>query len=131
MRARSVAAILSLALIYAFTCSAKCAICLGAGAAAETQSRACEHAAADTAGGTQKRCPAKPDCLAHHHTGFEFVQSDGLSRVQLSAMGGASRLFVGAVSTEAVNLAASFSSDLAPPRLATIFPQQNIFILRI
>ncbi len=133
MRARLLVAILSLALIYAFTCAATCAICLGAGAgsAAETQSHACEHAARDAAGGAQQRGPAKPDCFGHHHSGFEFVQSDGLSRFNLSATGSASQLADGAGSTEAVTLVLSFLSDLAPPRPATIFPQQKISILRI
>jgi hypothetical protein len=131
MRARFLVTILSLALIYAFTCSATCAICLGAGAAAETQSHACEHAAPDAAGGAQQRSPAKPDCFGHHHSGFEFVQSDGLARFDLSATGKANQLFGDAGSTEAVSVVSSFLWDLAPPRQATIFPQQKIFILRI
>jgi hypothetical protein len=131
MRARSVVAIVSLALIYAFTCSATCAICLGAGAAAETQSHACEHAAPNAAGGAQQQVPAKPDCFGHHHSGFEVVQSDGHLRIQLSVTGRASRLFVGAVSTDSVDVAASFSSDLAPPRFATTFLQQKSSVLRI
>ena len=131
MRARFLVTILSLALIYAFTCSATCAICLGAGAAAETQSHACEHAAPDAAGGAQQRGPAKPDCIGHHHSSFEFVQSDGLPRFDLSATGSASQLVDGAGITEAVTLVSSFLSDLAPPRPAAIFPQQEISVLRI
>jgi len=131
LRARFVVAILSLALIYGFACSATCAICLGAGGGAKTPSYGCEHAARDGAGGAQQQVPAKPDCFGHHHSGFEFVLSDGLSRVQLGAAGGGRQLAEGLASAEAVNVAASFSSDLAPPRLATVFPQQNIFILRI
>jgi len=131
MRARFLVTILSLALVYAFTCSATCAICLGAGAAAETQSHACEHTAPDAAGRAQQRGPAKPDCFGHHHSGFEFVQSDGLSRFELSATGSASQLVDGTGSTEAVTLVSSFLWDLAPPRQAAIFPQQKISILRI
>ncbi len=133
MRARFLVTILSLALVYAFTCSATCAICLGAGAgaAAEPQSHACEHTAPDAAGRAQQRGPAKPDCFGHHHSGFEFVQSDRLSRFDLSATGSARQLVDGAVSTEVVTLVSSFLWDLAPPRPATIFPQQKIFILRI
>ena len=121
-------AILSLALIYGFTCTATCAICLGAGAVAEMQSHQCERAAGDAAGGSHQQGPAKPDCFGHHHSGFEFVQSDGLSRVQLSATRGASQMSEGVVSMEALNAAASFS-DLAPPWL--IFPQRKSSILRI
>jgi hypothetical protein len=133
MRARFAAAILSLALVYAATCSATCAICLGssAGSAAETQSHSCEHAAPDAAGGAQKKCPAKPGCFAHHHSGFEFVQCHGLSGFQPRGIGGASQLFGGAVRREAAVEVAPFRSDLAPPRDATIFPQPKISILRI
>jgi hypothetical protein len=133
MRARFLVTILSLALVYAFACSATCAICLGAGAgaAAETQSHACEHAAPAAAGRAQQRGPAKPDCFGHHHSGFEFVQSDGLSRFDLSATGSAGELVDGALNTEAVTSASSFLSDLALPRQAAIFPQRKISILRI
>jgi hypothetical protein len=133
MRTRFLVTILSLALIYAFTCSATCAICLGAGAgvAAETQSHACEHAAPDAAGGAQQRGPAKPDCFGHHHSGFEFVQNDGLSRFDLNATGSTSQLVDGAGSSEVVTLISSFLWDLAPPRQAAIFPRQKISILRI
>jgi hypothetical protein len=133
MRTRFLVTIVSWALVYAFTCSATCAICLGAGAgaAAESQSHACEHAAPAAAGRAQQRGPAKPDCFGHHHSGFEFVQSDGLSRFELSATGFASQLVDGTGSTEAVTLVSSFLWDLAPPRPATIFPQQKISILRI
>jgi hypothetical protein len=131
MRARFLVTILSLALVYAFACSATCAICLGAGAAPETQSHACEHAAPDAAGRAQQRGPAKPDCFGHHHSGFEFVQSDGLSRFDLSATGSAGELVDGAGNTEAVTLVSSFLSDLALPRQAAIFPQRKISILRI
>jgi len=132
MRARFLVAILSLALLYAFTCSASCANCLGAGAAAATESQACGHATgADAAGGTQQQAPAKPDCSGHHHSGFEAVQSDGLSRIELGATGGAGQLFVGAVSSEVLNVASSFISDLAPPQDSTISPQRKISILRI
>jgi hypothetical protein len=127
MRARFVVAIVSLALIYAFTCSATCAICSGAGAAAETQSHACEHAA----GGSHQQEPAKPDCIGHHHSGFEVVQSDGHLRFQLSVTGRASVLAEAVVGTGSVNLASSYSLDLAPPRFATIFPQHKSSILRI
>jgi hypothetical protein len=122
-----VVAILSLALLYAFTCSATCANCLAAGEAAATESHGCGHAA----GGAQQQAPTTPDCSGHHHSGFEAVQTDGLSRIQLSATGGASQLFVNAVSSEVVNVAWSFLSDLAPPQDSTISPQRTIFILRI
>src|SRR5580700_5685824 len=131
MRTRFLVTIVSWALLYAFTCSATCAICLGAGAAAESQSHACEHAAPDAAGGAPQRGPAKPDCFGHHHSGFEFVQSDGLSRFDLSATGSAGELVDGARNTEAVTSASSFLSDLALPRQAAIFPQRKISILRI
>jgi hypothetical protein len=126
-----VAAIFSLALLYASMCSATCAICFGAGAAAENQSHACEHAASDAAGGAEPRSPAKPDCLGHHHSGFEVIQSDGLRQFPLSAMGGASQLSVAVVRREGVGVSAPFLSDLAPPGHVTISPQQKISILRI
>jgi hypothetical protein len=128
-RARFVATILSLALIYAFTCAATCAICFspGAGSAAQTQGHACEHAA----GGSHRQEPAKPDCIGHHHSGFEVVQSDGHLRFQLSVTGRASVWAEEVAGTDCVNVASSFSSDLAPPRVATIFPWQKSSILRI
>jgi hypothetical protein len=132
VRTRFVAAILSLALAYGFTCSASCANCLGAGGAAVAQSQGCGHAADGAAGGAQQqRAPAKPDCSGHHHSSFEAVQSDGLSQIQLSAMGGASQLFVGAVRIEVVNVGSSFLSDLAPPQDVAISRQRKISILRI
>jgi hypothetical protein len=131
MRARLMVAILSLALIYAFTCSGHCAICSGAGATAAVESHACEHSAPDAAGGAQQRGPARPDCFGHHRLGFDVMQSDGISRFQLSAMGHASPFFSGAVGADGVIVASSFLSDLAPPRFAAIFPQKNISILRI
>lgn len=131
MRARLVVAILSLVLMYAFTCSAACANCFGAGAAAGTESQGCGHAAHDPVGGAQQRAPTKPDCSGHHHSGFEAVQSDGLSRIQLSATGGASRLFVGAVGREVVNVASPSLSDSARPQDSTISPQRKSSILRI
>jgi hypothetical protein len=134
MRARFVVVILLLELVYASTCSATCAICLGAAEAAATESQACGHgtgADADADGETQRQAPAKPDCSGHHHSGFEAVQSDGLSRIELGATGGASQLFVGAVSSEVLNVASSFISDLAPPQDSAISPQWKISILRI
>jgi len=131
VRARLVTAVLSLALIYAFTCSANCTNCWGAGGAAETQSQACGHAAPDVGGGAQQRAPVKPDCVGHHRFGFDVMQSDRLSRLELSATGYATQLFHGAVRVEVVSVGASFLSDLAPPRDAAIFPQQNNSILRI
>jgi hypothetical protein len=130
MRARFVVAILSLALVYAATSSATCAICLGS-SAPTAESHACEHAAPDAAGGAQKQCPARPDCFAHHHSSFEFVQSDAVMQIRLSTTGHASPLVSGPGGTEAVSVASSFFSDLAPPRPAMIFPQQKTFILRI
>jgi hypothetical protein len=127
MRARFVAAILSLALIYAFSCSTVCANCLGARAAAATESQGCGHAASSA----PQQAPAKPDCFGHHRSGFDVMQTDGLSRVQLSASRHAKQLFHGAARREVVNLGASFFSDLAPPRYRAIFPQHNNSILRI
>jgi hypothetical protein len=125
-----VVAILSLALVYAFTCSATCANCLGEGAAAATESQGCGHAAG-TDGGAQQHAPAKPDCSGHRHSGFEAVPSDGLSLIQLSATGSASQLFVAAVRSEVVNVASALSSDLAPPQGSAISPQRKSSILRI
>jgi hypothetical protein len=125
-----VVAILSLVLAYASTCSATCANCFGTGAAALAESQGCGHAAGAD-GGAQHQAPAKPDCSGHHHSAFEAVQSDGLSRVQLSAAGGASQFFVGAVSGKVVIVASSFFPDLARPQNSTVSPQRNISILRI
>lgn len=124
-------AILSLALVYAFACSATCAICSGADEAAVAQSHGCRHAAGDATGGSQRQTPAKPNCFRHHHSDFEAVQSDGLSRIQLSARGGASQLFVGVVDSEVVIVASSFLSDLAPPRDVADSSQQIMAVLRI
>ena len=129
-RVRLVVAILSLVLAYASTCSATCANCFGTGAAALAESQGCGHAAGAD-GGAQHQAPPKPDCSGHHHSGLEAVQSDGLSRVQLSATGSASQLFVAAVSGEVVNVASPSLSDLAPPQDSTISPQRKISILRI
>jgi hypothetical protein len=129
-RARLLVAILSLALVYAFTCSATCANCFGVRTAAATDSQGCGHAAGAN-GGAQQQAPTKPDCSGHHRSGLEAVQRDGLSRVQLSAAGGASQFFVGAVSREVVNLASLFLSDFARPQNSTVSPQRNISILRI
>jgi hypothetical protein len=130
-RARFVAAILSLALIYAFSCPATCANCLGAGAAAATESQGCGHAASGAPRGVPQQAPAKPDCFGHHRFGFDVIQTDGLSRVPLSATGHAMQLSHGAARVEVLNVDASFISDLAPPRDGAIFPQQNSSILRI
>ena len=126
-RARLVVAILSLALIYAFSCSATCANCLGAGAAATTESQGCGHAAS----GAPQQAPAKPDCFGHHRFGFDVMQTGGISRVPSSATGPAAQLSHRAARLEVVNVGASFFSDLAPPRDVAIFPQQNSSILRI
>jgi len=131
VRARFLAAIVSLALVYALTCSANCVNCVGASGAAATKSQGCGHAASDSGGGSQRQAPAKPDCFGHHDSGFQIVQSDGLSRIQLSATDGSSQLFVGAVGSGVVSVALSFSSDLAPPPDAAISPQRKISILRI
>ena len=128
MRARFVVAILSLALIYAFTCSATCANCLGSGA---TESHECGHAAGGAAGRARQHAPGKPDCFGHHRFGFDVMQSDGLSRFELSTAGHASQLVDGGVRAEVVNMGVSFFSDLAPPRDVAIFPQQHNPILRI
>jgi hypothetical protein len=125
-----VTAVLSLALIYAFTCSANCANCLGASGAAETQSQACGHAA-DAGGGAQQQAPVKPDCFGHHRFGFDVMRSDGLSQFQLSATGYESLFVLSAFRAEIVNVASPFLSDLAPPRDVARFPQQNNSILRI
>ena len=130
MRARFLVAILSLALVYAFTCSAACALCLGASEAAATEGHECGHAAGAD-GGAQHQAPTKPDCSGHHHSGFEAVQSDGLSLIQLSATGRASQSLVAAVSGEVVNVASSSLSDSTPPQDSTISPQRKSSILRI
>jgi hypothetical protein len=127
-RARFVVAILSLGLIYAFTCSATCANCLGSGA---TESHECGHAAGGAAGGAQQHAPGNPDCFGHHRFAFDVMQSDGLSRLELSAAGHASQSVDGGVRAEVLHVAASFFSDLAPPRDVAIFPQQKMSILRI
>jgi hypothetical protein len=131
LRARFMAASLSLALIYAFACSGACALCTGASAASATETLGCGHATSDAGSGSQQRGPAKPDCFGHHRFDFDVVQSDGLSLVQLSATGYATQLFQGAVRVEGVDVGASFYSDLAPPRLVANFPQQDSSILRI
>jgi hypothetical protein len=130
MRARFVVVIVSLALVYAFTCSVTCANCLGAGADAVAESQGCGHAA-DTGGGAHQHTPTKPDCFGHHHCGFELVQSDGLSLVQLSARDYASQLIVSVFTREVVNVASSFLSELAPAQDSTISPHRKISILRI
>jgi len=126
-----VAAILSLGLFYAFTCSATCANCFAVGAAALTPSQGCEHEQGSVPRGAQQKAPAKPDCSGHHRFGFDVLASDGLSRLPLSATGHAAELFYGAAGREVAHVAASFFSDLAPPRAVTILPQQNNSILRI
>jgi hypothetical protein len=131
MRARFVAVILSLALIYAFSCSATCANCLGAGAAAATESQGCGHAASGAPRGAPQQAPAKPDCFGHHRFGFDVIQTDVLSRVPSSATGHATQLSHVAARVEVLNVDASFMSDLAPPRDVAIFLQQNSSILRI
>jgi hypothetical protein len=137
MRARFAVAILSLALLYASTCWATCAICLRTGTTPVTtpvtQSHDCEHAASNVAGSSHQQHPATPDCYGHHHANFELVQGDGPMQIQLSATSHAhvNQLAANAVYTETVALSASFLSDLAPPRHATISPQQKIPILRI
>jgi hypothetical protein len=130
IRTRFVAAILSLALIYAFTCSPTCANCLGSGAAA-AESHDCGQAAGGAARGAQQQAPAKPDCFGHHRFGFDVMPGDGVSQVQLRATGYATQLFHGAVRAEVVNVGASFFSDLAPPLDVALFPQQHNSILRI
>ncbi len=131
MRARFAVAILSLALIYASTCSATCAICLGAVTPAAAHSNACDHAAPDAPGGAPQRCPAKPDCAVRHHSGFEVVRSYGLAPFQLSAAGHGSALLDGVVRTDVVNVGFSFLSDLAPPLDDAVSPRRTISILRI
>lgn len=131
MRARFWVAILSLALTYALTCSATCALCLESSAAAATPSHECGHAAPDAGSGSHRQGPVKPDCFGHHHSGFEAVQTDGPSRIQLSATGGASQMLASVVSSEVLNVGSSFLSDLARPQDSTIFPQRKISILRI
>jgi hypothetical protein len=131
LRARFVVTILSLALAYAFACSGACALCMGASAAAATQTHECGHATDGAAGDSQHQAPAKPDCVGHHHSGFEAVQSDGLSRFELSTTSHASQVFDGADRSEVLNVGASLFSDLAPPRLVATFAQQNNSILRI
>jgi hypothetical protein len=134
MRARFVVAMLSLALLYASTCSATCAICLSAAEAAATTGQECGHAtSADARGGLHQQCPAKPDCSARHHSSFDVLQGDGFSPIQLSASGAEHlcQLSVEVVGVEGVVVAASFLSDLAPPRYAMNIPQQKISILRI
>jgi hypothetical protein len=135
VRARWAVAILSLALLYACTCSATCALCLGAGVTplAASASHDCQHAASDAAGGAQKQRPAKPDCAGHHHANFEIVQVDGLKQLRFGATNHAhaSQVLVQVVGAEAVVGADSFLSDLAPPRDRAVFPQQMLSILRI
>ena len=133
MRARFVVSVLSLALLCASSCSTTCAICLGAGAGGNvaTESHACGQASPDAGGGSHRPGPLKPDCFGHHHSGFEFVQSDAVMQIRLSTTGHESQLIGGGVRAQAAVEVASFRSDLAPPRQAGIFPQQNIFILRI
>jgi hypothetical protein len=133
MRARFAVAILSLALLYASTCWATCAICVGSSATAETTSHDCEHAASHPADGSHQQHPATPDCFGHHDASFELVQGDGLAQLHVSATSHAqvNPLAAGAARAETFGPAASSLSDLAPPQLATISPQQKITILRI
>jgi hypothetical protein len=123
-------AIVSLALVYVFTCSVACANCFTFGGAAPAESQGCGHAAG-AGGGAQQQAPAKPDCSGHHHSGFEAVQRDGLSLIQLSATGSASQLFVVAVSAEVEDVASSSLSNSAPPKDSAISPQRKSSILRI
>ena len=138
MRARFTVAVLSLALLYASTCWATCAICLRVRAvarddAAERRATTANHAASNVPGGSHQQHPATPDCFGHHHANFELVQGDGPAQSHFSAVSHAhvNQLAANAVNAETVALSASFLSDLAPPRHATISPQQNSSILRI
>jgi len=137
MRARFAVAVLSLALLYASTCWATCAICLRTGTTPvttpEAQTHDCEHAASNVPGSSHQQHPATPDCFGHHHGSFELVQSDGVGQLHFSATNHAhvNQFAANAVNAETVVVAASFLSDLAPPRHATISPQQKISILRI
>ena len=145
IRARFAVAILSLALLYASTCSAACAICLHPVSPPITESHDCDHAASNpstlpggaqsnrTSGDSHRQCPAKPDCLGHRHSSFEFVQGDGQLQFHARAIdyAHASHLSVSVFNAAADTVAASFLSDLAPPRHATIPSQQKISILRI
>ena len=137
MRARFAVAVLSLALLYASTCWATCAICprssVSPGTTPVTQSHDCEHAASNVPGGSHQQHPATPDCFGHHHASFELVQGDGLAQLHFSAMSHAhvNQFAANTVNAETVGVPASFLSDLAPPWRATISPQQKISILRI
>jgi hypothetical protein len=137
MRARFVMVGLTLALLYASTCWATCAICPRAGTTPVTtpvtQSHDCDHAASNVPGGSHQQHPATPDCSGHHHASFELLQGDGLAQLQFSATAHAhvNQFAANAVNAETVALSASFLSDLAPPRHATISPQQKNSILRI
>ena len=137
MRARFTVAVLSLALLYASTCWATCAICLRGATTPvttpQTQSHDCDHAASNMPVGSHQQHPATPDCYGHHHANFELVQGDGLAQLHFSATSHAhvNQFAANAVNAESVGLPASFLSDLAPPRHATISPPQKISILRI
>lgn len=137
MRARFAVAILSLALLYASTCWATCAICLRARTApvtaSESQTHDCDHAASNMPGGSHQQRPATPDCYGHHHANFELLQGDGLAQLHLSATSHAhlNQFAANAVNAETFGAPASFLSDLAPPHHATISPPQKISILRI
>jgi hypothetical protein len=133
MRARFVVVGLTLALLYASTCWATCAICLRSSAPAVTQTHDCDHAASNVPGGSHQQHPATPDCSGHHHASFELLQGDGLAQLHFSATSHAhvNQFAANAVNTEIFASSASFLSDLAPPRHATISPQQKISILRI
>jgi hypothetical protein len=134
VRARFTVAILSLALLYASTCWATCAICLRAGTTPVTQNHDCDHAASNMPGGSHQQHPATPDCYGHHHASFELLQADGLAQLHFSATNHAhvNQFAANAVNAETFGVAASSLSDLAPPpQLATISPQQKASILRI
>jgi hypothetical protein len=131
LRARLSAAILSFGLVFSFACSATCANCLSSSAATATESHECGHAGDGGTGAAQHQTPSRPDCSRHLHAGFEAVQGDALSPIQLSATRGASQLSTGAASSELLKMSLSFLSDLAPPQDAMISLQRNVSILRI
>jgi hypothetical protein len=127
IRVRIVAAMFTVAMIYASVCSTTCAFGACAAAMQQAPGHECEHSS-----GSHRPAPQSPDCGKHLHPQLNVVKANNFSLpgltwevAQTAADGGILDLHSPAASLNCLH-----SSDLAPPALNNSL-LQRISILRV
>jgi hypothetical protein len=132
--ARIVAAIFTVAMIYASFCSNACGLGVCPNQEQQSASHDCDRPpSSHHSSSSHHHGPGNPDCSVHHHPTLNLEKADGLPQFQPTRIG---QVVVGdllsdLLGTDAVSLNASSFSDLGSPPTPKDPLYRRISVLRI